>query len=98
MSFRYWLADLISGGKLSQMKRDGSVLLSAMTTGQARQRQMRQESRELQGKLSILEMDNRNSWSNSKLYADRLYRIAALETDYANATVRKMAKIARGEM
>jgi hypothetical protein len=75
--FRYWLADLISGGELTRFERlarhngqNGDIWFrDAMQAGE---------------RLNIADC--------------RLSRIAALETPYANATVRKMAKIARGEV
>lgn len=69
MSFRYWLADLISGGELTKAwSKDGWTTIKA--------RRMERQADDAKARLD---------------------RIAAIETPHANATVRKMAKIARGE-
>lgn len=50
--------------------------------------------------LSVIGQPNllRNAAIGLREQSDRLARIAALETPNANATERKMAKIARGEL
>ena len=47
--------------------------------------------------FKALEHTLRMSWESNREHLDRLDRIAAQETPGANATVRRMARIARGE-
>lgn len=84
MTFLDKLADLLTGGELSRL-REGKAYWIAATNG--------------------LEADLRTSYSNElRLRAvkseqwNALSRIAALETKHANATVRKMARIAKEAM
>lgn len=105
--FRYWLADLVSGGELS-LHRSNAEWWRDHMVGEVYGQMVDEKNLE----LVRLHKSNKSLHDNiEKLMTcgaeilgreieanQRLSRIAALETSHANATVRKMAKIARGEM
>mgnify|MGYP003613599942 CR=1 FL=1 len=83
-SFRYWLADLISGGEMTRADCQYWRLW-----------EIAKGDREASAKRRY---EIFSGWIDCEAELNnRLNRIAALETPNANATVRKMAKIARGE-
>ena len=96
--FRHWLADLISGGELAFQTKGWSRVNALYQHSEGRLRNEKDVSRKLRSELEILKYDNRNGWANSAMFSDRLSAIAAMETPGANATVRRMARMARGEV
>ena len=76
-SFRYWLADLITGGALTRAKADNAMWFEASAQLGAKF--------VLAGEAHADEVDRLTA---------ALRTIAAMEAPLANATVRRMAKVA----
>lgn len=112
-SFRYWLADLITGGEIRRMddiicklarrleiKADlyagdvhtGTLMVGSLANALA---EAKSRAERLQSDLDIISIDNTNGWHNSKHFESALRTIAAMPTPKANATVRRMASVAR---
>ena len=84
MTLRERIADWISGGALTRAKHDADYAWS--------------EYQDVLAKWSFSEAQAREQSHRAYLMQERLNRIAACETPNANATVRRMARIAREEM
>ena len=91
MTLRERIADWISGGELTFCKKGWA---RSVAIAQDRDREI------AQGKfdLKFSEAQSREQSHRSYLLQERLTRIAACETPNANATVRRMARIAREAM
>lgn len=90
--FRYWLADLISGGELTRV----CDALSSLTSAVSRERKTRRYS-----EIERERVYAQAGWDQSAVFAKRcdvymaaLRQIAAEVTPGANATVRRMGRIA----
>ena len=83
MKLREKIADWISGGALSRARQDARDGWSEVYRYELSENYAEAQAREQSHRAYILQA--------------RLNRIAACETSKANATVRRMARIARGE-
>jgi hypothetical protein len=99
--FRYWLADVISGGELTFQKngwarsvalsQDRKSAIAELLDMNARQKA---SISEMADKLTLANMDNANGWHNSERFEAALARIAAEVKPTSNATVKRMGRIA----
>jgi len=94
-SFRYWLANLISGGELMRAQYMEKSIHGSAEFAMAQAREATAKAYQLQCDLNILRIDNTNGWHNSERFEAALRTIAAMPTPKANATVRRMAAVAR---
>lgn len=92
MNMRERIADWISGGAVMRAKDAEAFANEHMSLGYYG---LKDAMNRMESKYSILEYDNRNGWANSDRFQAALTAIAACETPSANATVRRMANIAR---
>jgi len=81
MKFRYWLANFISGGEL--MRAQYMEVANARLLG-------REEA-----KVAKCQREANEGWATATLRMIALQEIAAMPTPKANATVRRMAAVAR---
>jgi len=96
--FRYWLADLISGGELTRQTNGWRLSEAHNSTLRYTEHKMWIDLCNNRSELADMMADKRGcEKSRNKTYKDRLARIAALETPSSNATEREMANIARGD-
>ncbi len=91
MKISHWIADLITGGELSRAKEAEEYANRHMVQGYYG---LADEVKRLRSERDILRIDNANGWSNSKRFEAALRTIAAMPTPKANATVRRMARVA----
>jgi hypothetical protein len=105
--FRYWLADMISGGELTSQRNNvewwrdhmiGEVYGPMVDDKNMELIHLHKSNKSLHDSIEKLMACGAEILGREIVANQRLTRIAALETPYANATVRKMAKIARGEV
>ena len=90
-SFRYWLADLITGGELTRAKADNAMWFEASAQlGAKLVLAVEAHEDELRARDLMLEV----SATLARQYGAALRTIAAMETPGANATVRRMARVA----
>jgi len=88
MTLREKIADWISGG----------VLADGLKRANQAERMWRSESYEAMVRCDVAERQAREQSHIAYIMQERLNRIAACETTKANGTVRRMARIARGEV
>ncbi len=88
MTIRERIADWLTGGALTRARGDVDYVLDRLSQEKAK-------ARRAEDGCAILEYDNRNGWANSDRFSEALRTIAACETPKANATVKRMARIAR---
>ena len=95
MTLRHKLADWISGGELTEARDRTHDWYLAWDEERRRANFASGELRDVRIDRDALLIDNDNGWSNSRRYAGALGRIIAEEKTTSNATVRRMARIAR---
>lgn len=102
--FRYWLADLISGGELTQVNEQlermdadlDRILANQSLTLNVFEKNARQKATiaEMANKLNLANYDAANGWANSERFSETLRQIAAEVKPTSNATVKRMGRIA----
>lgn len=102
MKISHWIADLITGSALTRAERDIELLRGSVTQSVAAihlcengKRRLEVEIERLKELSKLLSYDNTNGWSNSERFEVALRTIVAMPTPKANATVRRMAAVAR---
>lgn len=86
-SFRYWIADKLTGGALTAAHDDISSM--ADTTSE-----LLADLTEASADLWLAEAQAREQMGRAYQLTEALNRIAAMPTPSANATVRRMARVA----
>lgn len=91
-SFRYWLADLISGGELTRAREMEGYANKHMIDGYYG---LRSAVNRLREEKADFHVSNGQSLQRIARQNIALRTIAAMETPKANATVKRMARTAR---
>lgn len=101
-SFRYWLANIISGGELVRAQRMEKYTNASVEFARYQAHEAADKARNLQCALNYWQREANEGWGTATHRLLALQEIAAMETPAAswawykaNATVRRMARTAR---
>jgi hypothetical protein len=92
--FRYWLADLISGGALTRLDDEFGILFRHNGMARGEEQKLRADLKSLKSERDLMDSLVANNWQNSNRFSHALRAISAEVKPTSNATVMRMGRIA----